>query len=162
MLVPQVARVRLNREVLEASLMFTALGAGTIVSTILQASLGDIKNKGRAFLIVVSCCGTMLATVGLSTSYPLTIVLMFIWGIVGGFFMNLIQTLIQSNTPHEYLGRVASVQSLAMQGVTPFGALLAGWGADTFSITPWLLFSGACMVGAAVLVALTQPAFRRM
>ena len=161
-LVPQVARVRLNREVLEASLMFTALGAGTIVSTILQASLGDIKYKGRAFLIVVSCCGTMLATVGLSTSYPLTIVLMFIWGIVGGFFMNLIQTLIQSNTPNEYLGRVASVQSLAMQGVTPFGALLAGWGADTFSITPWLLFSGACMVTAAVVVAITQPAFRKM
>jgi MFS family permease len=161
-LVPQVARVRLNREVLEASLMFTALGAGTIVSTVLQASLGDLRSKGRAFLIVVSCCGTMLATVGLSTSYPLTIGLMFIWGIAGGFFMNLIQTLIQSNTPHEYLGRVASVQTLAMQGVTPFGALLAGWGADTFSITPWLLFSGACMVGSAVLVALTQPAFRRM
>ena len=161
-LVPQVARIRLNREVLEASLMFTALGAGTIVSTILQASLGDLKNKGRAFLIVVSCCGTMLATVGLSTSYPLTIVLMFIWGIAGGFFMNLIQTLIQSNTPHEYLGRVASVQTLCMQGVTPFGALLAGWGADTFQITPWLLFSGACMVGAAVLVAVTQPAFRKM
>ena len=161
-LVPQVARVRLNREVLEASLMFTALGAGTIVSTILQASLGDIRYKGRAFLIVVSCCGTMLATVGLSTSYPLTICLMFIWGIVGGFFMNLIQTLIQSNTPHEYLGRVASVQTLAMQGVTPFGALIAGWGADTFSITPWLLFSGACMVGSAVLVAVTQPAFRKM
>jgi MFS family permease len=161
-LVPQVARVRLNREVFEASLMFTALGAGTIVSTILQASLGDIRHKGRAFLIVVSCCGTMLATVGLSTSYPLTIGLMFIWGIVGGFFMNLIQTLIQSNTPHEYLGRVASVQTLAMQGVTPFGALIAGWGADTFEITTWLLFSGVCMVGAAVVVAVTQPAFRRM
>jgi MFS family permease len=161
-LVPQVARIRLHREVLEASLMFTALGAGSIVSTILQASLGDLKNKGRAFLIVVSCCGAMLATVGLSTSYPLTIVLMFIWGIAGGFFMNLIQTLIQSNTPHEYLGRVASVQTLAMQGVTPFGALIAGWGADTFQITPWLLFSGVCMVGAAILVALTQPAFRKM
>jgi MFS family permease len=161
-LVPQVARVRLDRDVLEASLMFTALGAGTIVSTILQASLGDLRYKGRAFLIVVSCCGTMLAAVGLSTSYPLTIMLMFVWGIAGGFFMNLIQTLIQSNTPREYLGRVASVQTLAMQGVTPFGALLAGWGADTFRITPWLLFSGACMVGAAVVVAVTQPAFRRM
>jgi hypothetical protein len=49
-----------------------------------------------------------------------------------------------------------------MQGVTPFGALIAGWGADTFQITTWLLFSGVCMVGAAVLVAITQPAFRRM
>jgi MFS family permease len=161
-LVPQVARVRLNREVFEASLLFTALGAGSIVSTILQASLGDLKHKGRAFLIVVSCCGAMLATVGLSTSYPLTIALMFVWGIAGGFFMNLIQTLIQSNTPHEFLGRVASVQTLAMQGVTPFGALIAGWGADTFQITTWLMFSGVCMVGAAILVAVTQPAFRRM
>ncbi|MDP1794157.1 MAG: MFS transporter [Acidimicrobiales bacterium] len=161
-LVPQVARVRLNREVFEASLMFTALGAGTIVSTIVQASLGDLKRKGAAFLIVCSCCGTMLASVGISTSYPLTICLMFIWGIVGGFFMNLIQTLIQSNTPREYLGRVASVQTLAMQGVTPIGALLAGWEADTFQIMPWLIFSGVCMVGSAVLVAVSQPAFRRM
>ena len=161
-LVPQVARARLDRGVVEASLMITALGVGTVVSTIVQASLGDIRRKGRAFLVVVACCGTMLASVGASTSYPLTLGLMFVWGIAGGFFMNLIQTLIQSNTPHRYLGRVASVQTIAMQGIAPFGALIAGWGADTFQIMPWLLFSGICMVGAAVLVAITQPEFRRM
>ncbi|HUR76925.1 MAG TPA: MFS transporter [Acidimicrobiales bacterium] len=161
-LVAQVARVRLHREALEASLLFTALGVGTIVSTIVQASLGDIRRKGLAFLVVCSCCGTMLASVGLSTSYPFTIFLMFIWGIVGGFFMNLIQTLIQSNTPREYLGRVASVQTLATQGVSPIGAIIAAAGADAFQITPWLIFSGACMVGSAVVVALTQPAFRRL
>ncbi len=161
-LVAQVAKVRLHRDVLEVSLMFSALGAGTIISTVVQASLGDIKRKGAAFLVVCSCCGTMLALVGISTSYPLTIGLMFIWGIAGGFFMNLIQTLIQSNTPREYLGRVASVQTLAMQGVTPFGGLIASAGADTFQIMPWLIFSGVCMIGSAVVVAVTQPAFRRL
>lgn len=161
-LVPQVGRVRLGAGPQQAASLFMALGVGTIVSTIWQASLGDIKRKGLSFLIVVACCGTMLATVGLSTWYPLTLFMMFIWGIVGGFFMNLIQTLIQSNTPHQYLGRVASVQTLAMQGITPFGALIAGWGADTFNIMPWLMFSGACMVGSAVLVSVTQPAFRKM
>jgi len=104
----------------------------------------------------------MLAAVGISTSYELTIGLMFAWGLVGGFFMNLIQTLIQSNTPHHFLGRVASVQALAMQGIMPFGALLAGWGADTFEVMPWLVFSGICMVGSAAVIAAAQPALRKM
>lgn len=76
--------------------------------------------------------------------------------------MKLVQTLIQTNTPTEYLSRVASVQTIARQGVSPLGALLAGWGADTFDVMPWMVFSGICMVGAAMIVAATQPAFRRM
>lgn len=161
-LVPQIARVKLDRQVVEASLMFTAMGTGTLVSTMIQASLGDIKRKGLAFLVVCSSCGIMLAIVGQSTSYALTIGLMFFWGIIGGFFMNLIQTLIQSNTPHDYLGRVASVQTWTMQGLTPIGALVAGWGADTMGLTRWLLITGIALVASAVIVSVTQPAFRRM
>lgn len=161
-LVPQLARARLGRDVLDAGIMIASLGAGTIVSTLIQAMLRDIPRKGLVFLAVVAISGVMLALVGLSTSYDLTLALMFVWGVATGFFMNLIQTLIQSNTPERYLGRVAAVQTIAMQGVAPFGSLLAGWGAERFGIATWMVFSGACLVVAAAVISVTQPALRRM
>jgi MFS family permease len=161
-LVPQIARVKLDRDVVEASFLFTVLGAGQLVSTLIQASLGNIPHKGRTFLIACSGCGLSLAAAGLSTSYALTMVIMFFWGVIAGFFVNLLQTLIQSNTPRPYLGRVASVQTWVMQGLTPVGALAAGWGADGFGVTTWLLLSGAALAAAAIVISMAQPALRDM
>jgi MFS family permease len=161
-LLPQVARVRLHKQAFEASLMFTALGVGTFCSTVLQAWIGDIKRRGAVFLVVVSYCGLMLATVGLSRSYPLTIGLMFVWGLGGGFFMTMMQTLVQSNTPQEFMGRVMSVHALCMGGITPFGSLIAGAGAAAIGLVPWLGLSGATLVGLSVVIAFAQPALRRM
>ena len=67
-------------------------------------------------------------------------VFLFLWGVGGGLYMNLNQTLIQNNTPHEVMGRVMAIHSLLMSGLAPAGALLVGFTARRIDSAP-LVFS---------------------
>ena len=101
--------------------------------------------------------GLILAGIGLSPWYPLTATLMFVGGLGGGFFMNLNQTLVQANTPHELMGRVVSIHTLGFQGLGPFGALLAGALAIALTAPIWMAIGGAIAAAMALLTLLTQP-----
>jgi hypothetical protein len=74
---------------------------------------------------------------------------LFLWGLGGGFYMNLNQTLIQNNTPPQVMGRVMAIQSLLMSGLAPAGALLVGFVARSIDSVP-LVFSGC---GALMLLS---------
>jgi MFS family permease len=77
--------------------------------------------------------------------------LLFAWGICGGFYMNLNQTLIQNNTPPHVMGRVMAIHSLLMTGLAPLGALFVGIIARGIDSAP-LTFSvgGALMLATAL------------
>ena len=76
--------------------------------------------------------------------------------------MNLNQTLIQSNTPLELMGRVMSIHTIAFMGITPMGAPGAGFMADMVGAPTWVAISGFMLTGIALLALLTQPKLRRM
>jgi len=54
------------------------------------------------------------------------LVLSFLMGLAGGFFINMNQGLIQANTPQAVMGRVMGLYTLVTIGLLPFGALLLG------------------------------------
>lgn len=161
-LLPVIARDRLGRGAFEASLLFVALGAGMLITSLSLASAKDLRRKGLIFTSNMILGGVLFAGIGLSTVYPLTMALMFFWGMGGGLFINLNQTLIQANTPNELMGRVMSVHTVSFQGVGPIGALMAGAGAAALGIPVWVSISGVLLCTAAILALLTQPELRRM
>lgn len=161
-LIPQIAKEELGAGPFAASALFVFVGIGMMGTSFLLASRRDMANKGGFFIGSLIAGGIIFASFGLSTEYALTALFMLFWGISGGFFMNLNQTLIQSNTPLDLMGRVMSIHTLAFMGITPMGALGAGFMADVVGAPTWVAISGFTLTGIAIIVLLTQPKLRRM
>lgn len=161
-LLPVIARDQLGREALGTGLMFAALGTGMLITSLILASTRNLRRKGLIFTINYIAGGLGFAAIGWSKSYPLTLAVLFVWGMGGGLFINLNQTLIQSHTPHQLMGRVMSVHTLSFIGIGPIGALLAGAGAEAFGPGTWVIGCGLFIALVAVLTLATQPDIRRL
>ena len=161
-LLPQIAKEELGREAFQASLLFTFMGAGMVISSLAIASVPELKNKGGWFIGSLMMAGLVLPGLGLSPWYPLTAAIIFIGGMGGGVFMNLNQTLVQTNTPPEMMGRVMSIHTLAFQGLGPFGGLLAGLMATAVGAPLWMAISGAILFTLTTMALVTQPSLRKM
>lgn len=161
-LIPQVAKEKLGKEAFAASVLFTFTGIGMLCTSLWLASQHDLKNKGAWFMGAVFLGGILIAGIGLSPLYLLTSIIMFFWGAGGGFFINLNQTLVQSNTPDHYMGRVMSVHTLGFMGFAPMGALLSGGMAAVIGASEWMAVSGLVLTVLVTLIFVTQRPLRRM
>lgn len=161
-IVPLVARERLHADALSASLLFTVLGVGTLVASLLLAWLKTLPDKGAWFLVALGVMGLGMAGMGLSPWYAVTMVVMLLWGIGGGVYMNLNQTLVQSNTPLDLMGRVMSVYTVTLMGLGPVGGLVAGAAAGVVGAPAWAAVCGIALAVAAALSFVFQPSLRRL
>ena len=161
-LLPQIAKEELGRDAFEASLLFTFMGVGTVISSLAIASVPELRNKGGWVIGTLISAGIVVPLLGVSPWYPLTAGVMFCGGVAAGIFMNLNQTLVQANTPPEIMGRVVSIHTLAFQGVGPFGGILAGLMAAWLGAPTWMVISGAILFVLTTWALVTQPALRKM
>ncbi len=161
-LLPKIAREDLNVGAFETSMFFTAMGVGMLMSSLLLASFSRLDRAGLWFILTLITGGTLNAAFGVSLWYVASMAIMFATGWNAGFFTNLNLTLIQANTPHEVMGRVMSIYTLAMAGGMPLGGLLAGLMADVWGSREWFVACGLTLVAIAIVVLFTQPSLRRM
>lgn len=161
-LLPRVAEDQLGADDFAVTMLFAGMGAGTIVSSLVLASMPRLRNAGGWFTCTLVTGGSLAVGLGLSDSYALTMTLMVASGLNAGFFMNLNLTLIQSHTPNAMMGRIMSIYTLVMLGGSPFGALIAGGGAAWLDAGPWFAISGAATAAVAVVFLIAQPSLRRM
>jgi hypothetical protein len=63
---------------------------------------------------------------GLSPKYSVALYFFFQFGIGTALYQNMSQSILQTHTPRELLGRVLAILTLAVQGMIPLGALQAG------------------------------------
>ncbi len=161
-LLPRIGQMQLEQGAFWTSMLFAFMGVGTIVSSLILASIPRIPNAGGWFSLTLVIGGSLAVGIGLSESYPLTVVFMVLSGFNAGFFMNLNLTLIQSHTPGDVMGRVMAIYTLMLQGGSPFGGLLAGLGAEWTSAGAWFAICGAAVAAVAAVFLITQPSLRRM
>jgi len=161
-LIPEVARDELGADAFGTSMLFAVLGVGMLIGSMYLARRGEVRAKGALLGSSLAVGGIVLALMGLSPWYALSAALMLVWGVGGGLFVNLNQTLIQSHTPHDVMGRVMSLHSLAMQGLGPAGALLAGALAAGVGAPAAIALCGVGMTAVAVSVLVREPLLRDM
>ena len=161
-LLPQIAKEELEVGPSQAGLLFTFMGLGMVISSLAVASAPDLKNKGGWFIGSLMMAGFVLPALGLSPWYWLTALVIFIGGMGGGVFMNLNQTLVQANSPHEMMGRVVGIHTLAFQGIGPMGGILAGFMAAWLGAPIWMAISGGILLFLTTTAFVTQPALRKM
>ena len=147
---PQIAREQAGATGSQTTVLFALLGVGQFITSMAIMRFNHkMIRKGLWFMCGLCWGSSVQILLGQSNSIPMMGLFLFLWGLGGGFYMNLNQTLIQNNTPPEVMGRVMALHSLLMSGLAPAGALAVGFIARRIDSAP-LVFS-AC--GALMLVS---------
>lgn len=129
-------------------------GAGSVVGTLSVARYHQLRQRGRRILWALAAFAVFLIAFGLTSNVWIACVLVFLLGVTYGFVAALNDTLIQLLVDESYRGRVMSVYAM-ITGLSPAGALLAGWIA-TFIGIQWAL----AIIGILVLAYIPYLWFR--
>ena len=161
---PQIAKEQAGASASQTTALFAMLGVGQLLtSTLIMRYNHKMIRKGLWFMCGLCWGGSIQVLLGQSTSISWMGLLLFAWGMGGGFYMNLSQTLIQNNTPPQVMGRVMAFHSLLMSGLAPTGALIVGIIARRLDNAP-VTFSaaGALMLLLAIFFLTTKKHLRPM
>jgi MFS family permease len=133
--------------------MYLAQGVGSVVAAFMMAYLSSANKKnlllwGQILFLIP------IIFLGITTNINIVFVLLaFIgWGTVTQLIT--MNTLIQVRVPNELRGRVFSIYFWALQGVAPFGSIVIGWMAQTWSVQTSIVVGGVVCLLSMVLVRL--------
>ena len=124
---PVFAKNVFRKDEMTYTLFLVASGLGSITGALGVAALGNIHNKGRVALTMLVALGAGITSFALSTSLPLSCLLLFLSGAVLMCAFAMISSLVQLITTNDMRGRVMSVYNVAFRGGMPFGSLMTGW-----------------------------------
>lgn len=139
------------------SMLMASQGLGAILGALIVGIIGTTLHLGRVLLIVQIGLGLLIAAFSLSTSLPLSLLLLFFGGI---FFMALFSisfSLVQMTVPDALRGRVVSIYMVALRGGGPLGGLAAGALADHYSASSVMAVNGVVLA----LISASLFVFRR-
>ncbi|EYF05826.1 MFS transporter [Chondromyces apiculatus] len=132
-------------------LLMVAAGLGAVTAALTLAARQKLEGLGRWVVCACACLGVSLVLFSLSRIFWLSWLLLLPAGFGMMVYMAGTNTLVQSIVPDALRGRVMAVYSMMFMGLSPMGALLAGWLADRIGPAPTVTLGGSCcLVGAAV------------
>jgi MFS family permease len=137
-------------------------GLGALIGALILASLGDFKYKGK-FLISASLVFSIsLILFSLSRIYLVSLVTLIFIGGASVSSVALINTILQTNVPDEFRGRVMGVFMLTFAGIMPFGNLIAGSLAQGLGVSFSVLIGGIICAVFFVIISLAIPQIRNL
>jgi len=160
-LMPKYAQDIMNLDASGLGILVAAPGAGSLISALVMASLGDFKGKGKLMLASGVVLGVALVLFANTQVFALVLVLLAIVGAASSICMVTNRTLLQENCDGPYLGRVMSAYMM-MFGLTQLGTIPVGAFADRFGVPVVLAVLGSLFVVAIVLVWVMQPRIRKL
>jgi MFS family permease len=139
------------------SLLMASQGLGAIVGALIIGTIGN-RHMGQMLLLVQIALGVLIAAFAVSTSLPLSLVLLFLGGMCFMALFSISFSLVQLTVPEGLRGRVVSIYMVALRGGGPLGALVAGALADRFSAAGVMTVNGAVLTVFTLLVLLLRRA----
>ncbi len=147
-ILPLIARYVLHAPAVVFGALTSAVGLGSLIAALGVASAG--RTSLRVLLGAAAVFSIVLMTIGLSTSLPLTLVLLVVLGIASIIFSASANTRLQLTTPPDLRGRVMSLYFLLFAGTTPIGSFLVGVLSERVGVPATIvLFGIACLLGVA-------------
>ncbi len=129
--------------------LFSATGLGAVCGASFLAARSHIAGLENVVPVAAGLFGLALVVFSQNTSIWLALGIMFFAGI--GMIMHSIatNTLLQTVVDDDKRGRVMSMYSMAFQGLTPLGSLLAGFLAERIGAPATeCIFGSICLLGA--------------
>jgi MFS family permease len=139
------------------SMLMASQGLGAILGALVIGSLDTSRRMGRLILRIQFVLGLLIAGFALSTSLPLSLVLLFVSGVFFMLLFSISFSLVQLAVPDDLRGRVVSIYMVALRGGGPIGGIVAGALADRFTTPGVMAVNG----GLLALVAVSMVIFHR-
>ena len=141
-------------------LLLSSVGAGAIVGTFALLASGNVKRKGALLIASGAVYAAGLLGFAVSTSFLLSMVVLFVLGIADAGWGAMRNTIAQLATADAYRGRVMSMITVSSRGLTNAGQIETG--AIVAAVGPALGAGiNAVLVGISVAtVALRSPRLR--
>ncbi|KJD36681.1 MFS transporter [Tamlana sedimentorum] len=119
-----------------------SISLGSIASMFLTTYIPVAKNAGKKLLASIFIFGICIIVFGLSSSFWLSVVALFLSGAADGISMVIRQTILQLKTPDEMRGRVSSVNSMFVGSSNELGAFESGLAAKLLGPARAVIFGG--------------------
>ena len=143
-------------------LLWLSAGLGSLVGSLIVASLGDFRQKARLMVGSLLLLFVVLTLFAWSPWYWASWLLFFFVGVTSlGLFWTLATTLVQLNVPNEVRGRVMSVLQLA-PAVHFLSGLLLAVGAEAVGWPIAITGTVAMTLMVTVWLGIWRPVLRRL
>jgi MFS family permease len=142
--------------------LLACAGVGALVGAIGLLLRTGLAGLGRRVALGATLLGGAVMTLALSRSVLLSAAALAVVGF--GFITQMAgtMTLLQGLAPSDMRGRVMGLFSTLFVGVSPFGALAAGFAASRIGAPRVLAAGGAVVIAASVAFHLALPRLRRV
>ena len=139
-----------------------APAVGALIIMFTSAHFPLTKNAGLKLLGAIFVFGACIIVFGLSTSFWVSVIALFLSGAADGISMVIRQTILQLRTPDAMRGRVASVNSIFVGSSNELGAFESGLTAKLMGTVTAVVFGGIMTILTVVSTGLIFPAFRKL
>ena len=130
--------------------METAIGLGNLLGGFALGMVASRVRKGPLVIAAYTAFGTLVFLIGLSSSIPVVLGLLFGCGVANMAFVIPSQTLFQERTPAEMMGRVVSFRFALVFGGMSVAMALGGLFVGVFGPGPVIAVAGLISVAAGL------------
>jgi predicted MFS family arabinose efflux permease len=134
------------------SFALSAFGLGAVVGALLVSSLHAQWIRPKTVVATATSLAVLITLVALSTSYALSLFLLFLSGFTFVSSNVIGNTILQTTISDELRGRAVSIYALAFRGGAPIGSLITGLVVEHFGVQVALAVNGVGLL-ALVLMA---------
>ena len=160
-LMPKYAQDVMHLDASGLGILVAAPGVGSLISSLVMASMGDFQGKGKLLLGSGVLLGMGLVLFSNTQVFILVLIFLAIVGATSNIAMVTNQMLLQVNCESAYLGRLMSAYMM-MFGLTQLGTIPIGAFADRFGVPEVLTILGALYALVIILVWVTQPRIKQL
>ncbi len=160
-LLPVFARSILEVDSRGFGLLQSFSGVGALIGTLIVAYLAQAGRRGWQVLVGSAIFGSLLMLFAYSSSFALSLGLIFFLGLFNQIYLTSINTILQLNLPNDLRGRVLGLFGLTWD-LMPLGGAISGTVAE-FAGAPTAVAMGGFLVAALGLYGLARlPAVREI
>jgi MFS family permease len=138
-----------------------APSVGAILMAVTLAHLPPFKRAGAMLLVAVVGFGAATIVFGLSTSFPLSLVMLALLGAFDNISMVIRHTLLLVRTPDELRGRVSAVNNVFIGASNQLGGFESGVAAALFTPVIAVVGGGVGTILIVLMIAFGFPELRR-
>ncbi|UYQ93961.1 MFS transporter [Chitinophaga horti] len=143
-------------------LMRAAPAVGACLTMLILAYRPLVNKPGIKLLAAVFGFGIAMIVFGVSTWFPLSLLALFMSGMLDGISVNIRQTILQMKTPDDMRGRVSSVSSMFIGSSNELGAFESGLAAKLLGTVRSVVFGGCVTLGVVITTYIISPAMRNL
>jgi len=142
-------------------LLGTMNGVGALVGSLIIASLGSFRRRGKLLVVLGLLTGAALIVFVCASSFPLSLLLMVLVGLARGSYMTLSNALIQTSSSDAMRGRIMGLYMMVW-GLQSLSFILLGKAADAVGAPLTVGASGGMLILIVAMAALLRPQLREL